>query len=126
MALILDLQSADAIRKHQGEAALQPKKSDLLDDHSACPDAPKTTMLSIECSSQELWHRGVVAGADFPTLKDSRSRQPQDPEVQPQTPMVDIPDVHFEPARPRNSIPSVDLGPSGDAGLDLEAPPLLR
>ena len=40
--------------------------------------------------------------------------------------MLDVPDVEFDPLSPGKRGSSVDLSPAGDAGLDVEAPPLVR
>jgi hypothetical protein len=50
----------------------------------------------------------------------------QDPEVQPQTPVIDIPSIQFEPPAEGDVLPAVDLRPARDAGLDVVSSGLLR
>src|SRR5215217_4439297 len=48
----------------------------------------------------------------------------QDAQVEPEGPMLDVPDVQLDPLGPSQRGPAVDLRPSGDAGLDGEPPAL--
>ena len=50
----------------------------------------------------------------------------EDPEVEPQAPLIDIPDVEPEPLAEYDRVPPVDLRPASDAGQHLMPPVLLR
>ena len=45
----------------------------------------------------------------------------QDPQVERQRAVLDVPEVELDPLRPRQRGAAVDLGPAGDPGLDREA-----
>ena len=48
----------------------------------------------------------------------------QDAEVEPEAPVVDVPDVVADALVPADGVAAVDLGPARDARLDGEAPAL--
>ncbi len=61
----------------------------------------------------------VVAVEAVPRGEHAR-RARQDPDVEPQRAVLDVPDVELDPLRPRQRGAAVDLGPARDAGLHVE------
>src|ERR1035437_2384866 len=71
------------------------------------PPAPHNTKSLISPRlgrpSQELRHRGMARLADTLSPKHLQHRQPQNPGVQPQAPMIDIPHVQLKLLFPRKA-----------------------
>src|SRR5205823_7977615 len=49
----------------------------------------------------------------------------EDPEVEPQRPVLDVPGVLLEPLGPRDLVPPLNLRPAGDPGPHRQPPPVL-
>ena len=57
-----------------------------------------------------------------PELAD---RHGEDPQVEPERPVVDVPDVLLDPLRPGDLVAPIHLRPARDPGRHLQAPPLV-
>src|ERR1017187_277581 len=63
----------------------------------AWPDAPITKISSaLMRAPHEFRHGGMARLADSLTARDREKRQSGDPEVQPQAPVIDVPDIQVE------------------------------
>src|SRR3974390_1595321 len=72
---------------------------------------------------------GSSAGASIsiPGEKPSRERAGQDLEIEQQRPVLDVVEIELDPLLDAGLTPqAVDLGPAGDAGLDLVAQVVAR
>ena len=76
-------------------------------------------------AAHELGHGGVSARRDPVAARERHERAPEDPKVEPEAPVVDVPDVERELFLPREPVPSAHLGQAGQAGRDLVAARLL-
>src|SRR5215467_9090147 len=91
-----------------------------------CPAQVKSTPVTTEEGSPSLLAaRTPAAGRALVRSAEERDRRPrEDLEVEPRRAVLDVPDVQLDPVLPRERRSAVDLRPAGDAGLDLQPPPL--
>jgi hypothetical protein len=59
---------------------------------------------------------------DVPAHNDLRNRAQENPSVDAQAPMVNIPEIEVKSGLPRLRVPSVDLGPARNTGLHVMTP----
>ena len=64
----------------------------------------------------ELGHRDAVVVVDPLAAHDLSQGGRQDPQVEAERPMVDVPDVELEPVVPRQRVAPVHLCPAGHTG----------
>ena len=91
-------------RVYQSGIAERPKSPDGLGSR-----APK------------LFHRLPGSGIDAGPGEDFEERLNDYLHIQPETAVVDIPDIEGEFLLPGERVATIDLGPTGDAGSDLHA-----
>src|SRR5438552_5074425 len=75
-------------------------------------------------AAHERRHSGVSPWLDALPPDHASQGEPQDPQIQQQAPVVDIPDVQFEFLLPAQLIPAVELRPTGNSRPRLVAAPL--
>lgn len=76
-------------------------------------------------SPHEFVDGSVALLADAFAAKDLPKGQEQDLQIQPQIPVVHVPDIVFKLLLPSHVVAAVNLGPAGDTRLDLMAAKLL-
>src|SRR5690606_7112877 len=90
-----------------------------------CPPAPHINHLSAIVASE--WFHGCVPRLGDPVAPEDLHEGPEeDPAVEQERAVLDIPGVHLESILPAYRIATVDLGPAGDAGSYLVTSELPR
>ena len=74
---------------------------------------------------EELRHGGMTFGADASAFQNLDNRKEEDLDIEPDAPVVYLPDVELELLFPTEAVAAADLRPAGDAGLDFVPPGLL-
>src|SRR5688500_7032557 len=74
----------------------------------------------------QLRHRDVPLLADALAANNGGQRSHEDAQIEPDRPMVDVPDVELQPVRPGRVVPAIDLRPASDARTNVVAPLLAR
>src|SRR5262245_29626724 len=97
----------------------------------AWPLAPTMTrkgrlsIAELAAAAGEARHRRVSRAVDAFCAQYAQQRERDDPEVQPERAVVDVPDVEPESVLPGLVVAPVDLCPAGDPGANLVAARLL-
>src|SRR5258708_2858495 len=78
----------------------------------------------VDVAALKFRHGRMLSCADAFALHDARECARQNAEVEPQRPVVDVPDVELETWLPGEGIAPVDLRPTGDSWQDFQSPPL--
>ena len=76
--------------------------------------------------THEFFHGRLPILADPLPLEDFLKSHPENLDIEPERPVVDVPDIVFEFFLPADGIATIDLRPAGDAGAHLVAAGLFR